>query len=146
MLQSIQESIPAGTALSGHQPIALMERARKAGYQVGLVFVALADVDLNVKRVAERVSKGGHDIPDAIIRRRYPKSFANLPKAIKVAHGCLIYDNSSASIELFLRMNGTTIEVNNLDEDYTHHTLIADAVAEVLGVGSDVVFQALKNK
>jgi predicted ABC-type ATPase len=134
------------TALSGHQPIALMERARKAGYQVGLVFVALADVDLNVKRVAERVSKGGHEIPDAIIRRRYPKSFANLAKAIKVTHGCLIYDNSSASIELLLRMNGTTIEVNKLDESYTHHTLIADAVAEVLGVETDVVFRALKNK
>jgi hypothetical protein len=43
-------------------------------------------------------------------------------------------------------MSGTTIEVNNLDKDYTHHTLIADAVAEVLGVGTDVVFHALKNK
>ena len=56
-LERVQELLSEGrdfvfeTTSSGHQPIALMERARKAGYQVGLVFVALADVDLNVKRV-----------------------------------------------------------------------------------------------
>lgn len=61
------------TTLSGHQSIKLMKYAREAGYQVGLVFVALASVDLNVERVAERVKTGGHDIPEPVIRRRYPK-------------------------------------------------------------------------
>ena len=133
------------TTLSGRQPIALMERARNSGYQVGLVFVVLADVDLNVKRVAERVSKGGHDIPDVIIRRRYSKSFANLAKAIRIAHGCLIYDNSHTNIELLMRMSGMTIQVNNLDQSRAHHALIADAVAEALGIGADAVFRASKN-
>jgi predicted ABC-type ATPase len=133
------------TTLSGHQPIGLMERAKTAGYQVGLVFVALADAELNVRRVAERVGKGGHDIPAAVIRRRYPKSFANLAKALKIAHGCLIYDNSHSSSELLLRMNGGTVEVNNLEESRAHHSLIADAVAEALGVATDAVFKALKN-
>ena len=47
------------TTLSGRQPIALMERARNCGFQVGLVFVALKSADLNVTRVAERVARGG---------------------------------------------------------------------------------------
>jgi predicted ABC-type ATPase len=133
------------TTLSGHQSLALMERARSSGYQVGLVFVALADVDLNVKRVAERVSKGGHDIPNAIIRRRYLKSFSNLAKAIKISHGCLIYDNSRTSVELLVRMRGMTVEVNNLDQSYAHHALIANAIAGALGVGVEAVYQLLKN-
>jgi predicted ABC-type ATPase len=122
-----------------------MKRARDSGYQVGLIFVVLADVELNVKRIAERVSRGGHDIPPDIVRRRYPKSFANLANAIKIVHGCLIYDNSYAGIELLLRVNSGAIDINNLDESQTHHTLIADALAEVLGVASDVVFRTSRN-
>jgi predicted ABC-type ATPase len=118
------------TTLSGHHSIKLMKLAREAGYQVGLVFVALANVDLNVERVAERVKVGGHDIPEPVIRRRYPKAFKNLARAIPLAHGCLIYDNSRTEIELLLRMEGDLIEENNLDEAQTHHVLIAESVAK----------------
>ena len=69
-----------------------MRHARESGYQVGLVFVALANAGLNVERVAERVKAGGHDIPEPVIRRRYPKAFRNLAQARPLAHGCLILE------------------------------------------------------
>ena len=52
------------TTLSSNQALKLMRRAVEADYEVGLVFVTLASADLNVKRIAQRVSQGGHHIPD----------------------------------------------------------------------------------
>lgn len=62
-----------------------------------------------------------------------------------MAHGCLIYDNSHAEIELLLRMNSEVIVENNLDEAQVHHVLIAESVAKALGVSTDAIFHALKN-
>ncbi|MFN3672927.1 MAG: zeta toxin family protein, partial [Bosea sp. (in: a-proteobacteria)] len=53
------------TTLSSHQSTQLMRRAAQAGYQFGLVFVVLAHPDLNILRVADRVRKGGHHIPES---------------------------------------------------------------------------------
>jgi predicted ABC-type ATPase len=52
------------TTLSSNQALALMRRAYTAGYEIGLVFVVLARAELNVDRVAQRVSQGGHHIPE----------------------------------------------------------------------------------
>lgn len=76
-----RESIAYETTLSSHQSIALMQRAIEARYQVNLVFVALRDANLHVKRVAQRVEEDGHDIPEAIIRRRYESSMMRLVAA-----------------------------------------------------------------
>lgn len=46
-------------------------RWQEAGYTVSLVFVWIPSADLAVERVAARVRSGGHDIPEATIRRRY---------------------------------------------------------------------------
>jgi len=41
------------------------------GYLVHLLFLSLPNPDLAVARVAERVRAGGHDVPEAVVRRRY---------------------------------------------------------------------------
>ena len=46
-------------------------------YQFHLVFLWLPSVDLAVARVADRVQMGGHDIPEATIRRRYRAGLKN---------------------------------------------------------------------
>lgn len=121
------------TTLSSHHAIATMRRARDEGYEVGLVFVALANADLNVRRVAERVGRGGHDIPEDDIRRRSPRSFANLARALPLAHGSLVYDNSEQVPRLILRSEAGRIAENQLAADLAHHVLIAQAAAEAFG-------------
>ena len=44
---------------------------RADGYLVHLLFLSLPNPDLAVARVAERVRAGGHDVPEAVVRRRY---------------------------------------------------------------------------
>ncbi len=47
---------------------------KKAGYSIALIYLRLPDVEASIARVRRRVEAGGHDIPEAIIRRRFTKS------------------------------------------------------------------------
>jgi predicted ABC-type ATPase len=49
----------------------------QTGYQFHLVFLWLPNADLAVARVAARVREGGHDVPEAVIRRRYQAGLQN---------------------------------------------------------------------
>jgi predicted ABC-type ATPase len=48
------------------------------GYDSELLYLWLPDVSLAVQRVRDRVARGGHDIPEADIRRRYDRGLTNL--------------------------------------------------------------------
>ena len=87
------------TTLSSHQALQLMERAKSAGFKVVLIFVTLETVEMNVRRVRQRVAQGGHSIPEHVIRRRYHKTFERLSEAIVLADEAEIIDNSKASPE-----------------------------------------------
>jgi predicted ABC-type ATPase len=65
-----------------------------------LIFVMLASPDLNVQRVRVRVSKGGHDVPEAKIRERWAESLRQLPWFLDQAAEAAIFDNSGAVPQL----------------------------------------------
>lgn len=58
------------TTLSGRVYLRHIEAWRRSGYHVSLFFLSLPTAEMAVARVAERVRQGGHDIPEAVIRRR----------------------------------------------------------------------------
>ncbi len=66
------------TTLSGHGYLQRIKQMVSDGWEVNLIYLALPDVDLSLKRVAERVAHGGHSVPEDIIIRRYPRSLHNL--------------------------------------------------------------------
>ena len=57
-----------------------MEKAHQQGYKVTLLYFWLKSPEQAIERVAERVSKGGHNIPKNIIVRRYYEGIDNLFK------------------------------------------------------------------
>jgi len=133
------------TTLSSHQSIELMRVAGIGGYEMGLVFVALNSADLNVQRVAERVSRGGHDIPEDVIRRRYETALRRLPEAIRLADGSMVFDNSlSSGPRLLLRVQGSSIEENHLDEVDIFHCRLAELASDALSMPTDAVFRAAR--
>jgi predicted ABC-type ATPase len=89
-----RRSFAIETTLSGNGTAKTMSEARALNYSVRLIFVCLAEPERNLARVQERVARGGHDVPDGDIRRRYERSLANLPAAVRLAHEALFYDNS----------------------------------------------------
>jgi predicted ABC-type ATPase len=129
------------TTLSSRQSLQVMRQARAAGYQIGLIFVVLHSVELNVLRVRERVRMGGHSIPERDIRRRYDRALANLHEAIKIAHQAAVYDNSSVSHIKLIEISNGNIVFNALIETNPTHCQIADAVGSALDIAPDMVFK-----
>ena len=56
---------------------------RRAGYRVELIYLRLPSAEESLARVRRRVSEGGHAIPEADIRRRYPRSLEYLETLYK---------------------------------------------------------------
>lgn len=57
-----------------------IEGMRKAGYTTSLFFLGTSDIDINKLRVKQRVTEGGHDVPEAIIEHRYRIGLTYLKK------------------------------------------------------------------
>lgn len=73
---------------------AFLREAVRSGHTVVLCYVGLAGPRLSEERVAMRVSQGGHDVPRAQLRSRFPRSLANLKAAIGELPHVLVFDNS----------------------------------------------------
>lgn len=82
------------TTLGGDTITRLLESAFDAGFEVHVWYAGLASVDLHIRRVRARVAKGGHDIPEAAIRRRYVSSRINLIRLLPRLASLRVYDNS----------------------------------------------------
>lgn len=74
------ESFSIETTLSTRSYFRLVEKAHLQGYDVTLLYFWLKSPQQAIERVAERVAKGGHDIPNNIIVRRYWEGLDNLFK------------------------------------------------------------------
>jgi predicted ABC-type ATPase len=90
-----RKSFAFETTLSGRGYLRHIARWRRAGYRVELIFLRLANADEAVARVAQRVKQGGHDIPEAVIRRRFHAGLENLMQYYGPAvDAWVLYDNS----------------------------------------------------
>jgi len=102
-------SISLETTLTGRTVLARLRTARAAGYDVTLIYIALENAELNVQRVAQRVSRGGHDIEPSLVRRRVGESQANLPQALALAQRAVVLDNSGPAYRRLLEMRNRDI-------------------------------------
>jgi predicted ABC-type ATPase len=66
------------TTLATRSYISLIKKARGMGYKITLVYFWLSSPQEAIQRVATRVSKGGHHIPDEVVERRYYGGIYNL--------------------------------------------------------------------
>jgi predicted ABC-type ATPase len=100
MLSQIADHLKHGrsfaleTTLSGLSYARKIAHWRAAGYAVALHFLALPNAEMAIERVAQRVRQGGHDIPAAVIRRRFAAGLANLPRYCALVDVWDVYDNS----------------------------------------------------
>lgn len=72
----------------------LLIDAAGQGIEVHVWFTGLAVPELHISRVRARVARGGHDIPEAAIRRRFEHSRINLIMLLPVLASLRVYDNS----------------------------------------------------
>ena len=65
------------STLSGRTYAGMLREAKRAGYAVIVCYLWLPDAKFSLRRVRERVHKGGHDVPAADVRRRFLPSLRN---------------------------------------------------------------------
>jgi predicted ABC-type ATPase len=94
-LIALQIDFSFETTLAPKYFVNLIKEAQQIGYFVTLVFFWLNSVDLAIERVKMRVSEGGHNIPEVIIRRRYMSGIRNLLKLYKPVCDYWIVINNS---------------------------------------------------
>ncbi len=89
------DSFAFETTLSGLSYLRHIEQWRKQGYRVSLFFLSLPDVEMAIARVASRVRQGGHDIAEAVVRRRFRSGLNNFHRYYKhVVDDWVLFDNS----------------------------------------------------
>lgn len=92
------ESFAFETTLSGRGYIRWIPLWRERGYHVKLFFLQLPTPEMAVTRVRQRVSEGGHDVPEAVVRRRFHAGWSNFELIYRdLVDEWVLYDNSGSS-------------------------------------------------
>jgi predicted ABC-type ATPase len=94
-LSSMRRDFAFETTLSGRSHVRWLRDLRASGYRTHLVFLALPSADLAIARVADRVRRGGHHVPDVVVRRRFIAGLRNLFSVyMDAVDSWTIYDNA----------------------------------------------------
>jgi len=80
------------SAIAEQSPIRY--QARPLGYEIILVLIHLEHTGLNKARISQRVSEGGHNVPDEKVEQRIPRTLAHVKKAIPLYDQVRFLDNS----------------------------------------------------
>lgn len=117
------ESLVVEATLSGLSMRNHLERARQRGYWIKILFVYLDSVELCIARIAARVARGGHPVPDLDVRRRFPRANRNFWHGYKpFADAWHLFYNAGAMIEQVA--SGTPHSELILDEERYQQWLI----------------------
>ncbi len=104
------------TTLSGRGYLELIKRIKIANWQVQLIYLALPSVEMSKMRVLERVTHGGHNIPEATIERRFPRSLHNLfSKYSYAANQTVCFLNRGTAPELVFTQEGEQRQIMNTE-------------------------------
>lgn len=83
------------STLASRSFVPFLKSCQARGYEVHLLYVWLENVELAIERIAHRVLDGGHNIPEATIRRRYESSRRNFVELYQpLANSWRVFDNS----------------------------------------------------
>jgi predicted ABC-type ATPase len=99
-MRRLDEAIANGTNYAfettlGGRTVPAKIRAAATTHDVLMWFCGLSSPDLHLVRVRARVAAGGHDIPEARIRERYPAALQNLIALMPHLAHLQVYDNSA---------------------------------------------------
>jgi len=120
-LRAERASFAVESTIAGRSLQRVIRRLIASGYSMLLVYLWLPDPDLAVERVRNRVRLGGHDVPEADVRRRFYRSLENFESVYRrITHAWRVYHALRPLGESDLRLIAHGVgdaTVNILDED-----------------------------
>ena len=116
LLHEIEGCLSAGqsfgleSTLSGQGHVRLLQRAKAFGFQIEIHFLWIPSPALAIRRIAQRVRKGGHAIPSSDVHRRYSRSLENFAHIYAPLVGTwLLWDNTAKPPRLLLHSGQATL-------------------------------------
>jgi len=100
------------TTLAGKKMKRTIRQAKAQGYYVRLFYIGLNDLDDHSYRIRNRVARGGHDIPDDAVRRRFAQRFESLAEILPLCDEVVFYDNDNGFVEVAEYADGNLILKN----------------------------------
>lgn len=98
VLAAAREDFAFETTLASRSFAPWLLALRASGYRSHLIFLSLADVEIAIARVAQRVRQGGHDVPESTIRRRFLAGLRNFFTLYRpVVDSWQMFDNSETT-------------------------------------------------
>ena len=97
------------TTLSGARTERTIRRAKERGYTIRLYYIGLATMEESLGRIANRVAKGGHDIPKADVERRFQSRFTDVLRVLPYCDEARFFDNDNGFVEVAEYRNGELI-------------------------------------
>ena len=101
------------TTLSGHRILNTVKKAIEKGYYIRLYYVGLNTVEESILRIENRVKKGGHNIPDADVTRRFNKRFEDLMLILPYCDEATFYDNENGFVAVAEYRNGEIMQIGS---------------------------------
>lgn len=87
------------------------------GYLFHLLFLWLPSPEHAIARVADRVRRGGHAVPDEVVRRRYYAGLRNFFRLYRpLATAWRVYENAEGRRPRLVAMGRATVEAQIFDE------------------------------
>lgn len=123
-VQELNQCLSAGssfnqeTTLCGKTIFITIEKARNKGYYIELYYVGVDSVELAKQRIAYRVSKGGHGIPDKDVEKRYLETFQNLKIVLPMCNLASLYDNTKEFRRIAIYKDGIPVRVSHNVTDW----------------------------
>lgn len=106
------------TTLAGHRVEKTIRQARKQGYDIVMFYVGLNSVEESLWRIANRVRKGGHDIPEEYVRLRYQNRLESLKGVLPLCDEVVFYDNENGFVKVAEIKNNTFYYTNGYRPDW----------------------------
>ena len=131
MLERIEELLPQGvdfaieTTLATRSYVQLVRRAQALRYKVHLIFFFLENEEQAIQRVAQRVSNGGHNIPEDDIRRRFKRGIYNLIHLyMPICDSVLVYNNEKTPAKLVARTKNQNDDIELIEPEMWNQLLL----------------------
>lgn len=111
-MASNRKSFAFETTLAARSYATWIEELKKEGYRFHLIFLWLPSSEFATERVAERVTAGGHNIPQETVKRRYTAGLRNFFALYQpLADMWRLYDNSDLYLaQLIASGKGTDVD------------------------------------
>lgn len=108
-----EKSFNEETTLTGKTILKTINKAKELGYELQLFYIGVNNPEIAKERIKIRVEKGGHNIENDVVEKRYYESLNNLKEIISKFDKVYLYDNSKKYKNIFSFSNNKILFKSN---------------------------------